>query len=260
MTNVNTTEFLRVVDHAEIFADFEHCLPTFNSLSISTVLWRIAGLADQFLYLNDDFCLLQPLRPEDFFDDGIMLVRGEWRLQSSRRPLRWAAEALRRMLHRDPSQARVRHLTVLERGAQVAGETQRYLRLWHTPYPMRRSTLAAFFGQHPDLLAANLSHRLRSNGQFNPESLAAHLEWRAGTARIDTRLRDVQIKPDKQWTLRLRAKLRRADADSRVSFAVIQSLELATAPVHAQLLAWLDRRVGRLEDIVGKPPEIQPLS
>jgi len=45
---------IRIVDHREIFCGHEQLLPTFNSYAIETVLWRIEGLADRFLYFNDD--------------------------------------------------------------------------------------------------------------------------------------------------------------------------------------------------------------
>ena len=57
---------ITVVAHREIFKD-PSCLPTFNSHAIESQLHRIPGLAEHFLYLNDDFFLARPLRPEHFF-------------------------------------------------------------------------------------------------------------------------------------------------------------------------------------------------
>lgn len=238
---------VRVVDHAEIFAGFEACLPTFNSLSISTALWRIDGIAERFLYINDDFMLLRPLQPVDFFDGGATVLRGDWRLQSSHHP--W--QRLRRLLRgQPPAQGRVRHLGLQENGARAAGEWRRFFHLHHTPYPMRRSTLEAFFSAHPDLLVANLGHRLRSAAQFNPESLAAHLEWQSGRVRFEPHWRNLQLKPASQWPPRLRAKLRQADRDPRFAFACLQSLELASPALQAELQAWLDRRIGTLAGVL----------
>jgi hypothetical protein len=76
---------VRVVDHREIFAGYEQFLPTFSSLSIETMLWRIPGLAERFIYLNDDFQLLRPLAREDFFRDGGVVLRGKWRGGATRR-------------------------------------------------------------------------------------------------------------------------------------------------------------------------------
>lgn len=236
-------ERVRIVDHREIFAGFEHCLPTFNSLSISSVLWRIEGLAERFLYINDDFMLLQPLQAEDFFDHSGMHLRGHWRRQSAHGP--WSR--LRQWLPLR-SGSRVRHLQLQENGAQVAGESRRYFRLEHTPYPMFRSQLMSFFAANPELLASNLQHRLRSPGQFNPETLAAHLALRDGRAIMGRHWRNLQIKPDAQWPPRLRAKLRRADRDPCYAFACVQSLERASPALQAELRAWLDRRIGTLAD------------
>jgi hypothetical protein len=55
-----------VVDHTQLFPDRD-CLPTFNSHAIETTLHRIPGLAEHFLYFNDDVLVGRPLTPELFF-------------------------------------------------------------------------------------------------------------------------------------------------------------------------------------------------
>jgi hypothetical protein len=69
---------IRIVDHREIFAGYEDALPTFNSLSIETMLWRIPGLADHFLYFNDDVFLTAPVTRSDFFSADGPVLRGKW--------------------------------------------------------------------------------------------------------------------------------------------------------------------------------------
>jgi hypothetical protein len=54
---------LRVVTHREFMAP--EALPTFNSQAIEAAMWRIDGLAEHFVYLNDDFLVLRPRRPND---------------------------------------------------------------------------------------------------------------------------------------------------------------------------------------------------
>ena len=46
-------------------------LPTFNSHTIELNLHRIEGLAEQFVYFNDDNFLTRPAKPENFFVDGL---------------------------------------------------------------------------------------------------------------------------------------------------------------------------------------------
>ncbi|MFG2059870.1 stealth family protein [Micromonospora sp. NPDC048871] len=57
---------LRVVGHREIFADPE-VLPTYNSHAIESQLHHIEGLAEHFLYFNDDVFLGSEVLPSDFF-------------------------------------------------------------------------------------------------------------------------------------------------------------------------------------------------
>ena len=40
---------ISIVDHREIFHGYENYLPTFNSICISNMLWRIKGLSNQFV-------------------------------------------------------------------------------------------------------------------------------------------------------------------------------------------------------------------
>ncbi|MBM7167323.1 stealth conserved region 3 domain-containing protein [Streptomyces sp. G44] len=57
---------LQVVDHKEIFTD-PSVLPVFNSHAIETQLHHIAGLAEHYLYLNDDFFFVGPVTAGNFF-------------------------------------------------------------------------------------------------------------------------------------------------------------------------------------------------
>lgn len=57
---------VRVVYHDEIWPD-EVGLPSFSSRAIETVLHRIPDLAAHYLYFNDDFNMLRPMHPAEFF-------------------------------------------------------------------------------------------------------------------------------------------------------------------------------------------------
>lgn len=66
-----------IIDHSEIFKGFEKHLPTFNSLSIETMLWRIPGLSQEFIYFNDDMFLASDNTKQDFvFPDGRLVIYG----------------------------------------------------------------------------------------------------------------------------------------------------------------------------------------
>lgn len=59
---------LHIVRHEDYIP--QEYLPTFNSHTIEWNMHRIEGLAEQFVYFNDDFFLINKVKPEDFFQHG----------------------------------------------------------------------------------------------------------------------------------------------------------------------------------------------
>lgn len=59
---------LHIVKHQDYIP--KRFLPTFNSHTIELNMHRIEGLAEHFVYFNDDIFLLRPLRKQDFFRNG----------------------------------------------------------------------------------------------------------------------------------------------------------------------------------------------
>ncbi|MFZ1391678.1 MAG: stealth family protein [Dokdonella sp.] len=235
-------ERFNIVDHRDVFRGFEQYLPTFNSRSIITMLWRIEGLAENFVYFNDDMFLLRDVKPEDFFRDGKIVQRGYWRKQAGHGWLAKAASWIKRK--RGVAETRVGNLESQQMSARLVGYDNRYYRHYHNPYPMRRSTLEAFFAEHPELLEKNASYRLRSSNQFKTEVVASHLELLHGHAIVDNRLHVIQLKPSEQLPMRVRRKLHKANADPNAAFVCVQSLEMAPESVQEEILLWLDRRIG----------------
>ena len=69
---------IEIVDHKVLFRGYEDYLPTFNSISIETMTWRIPDLNEHFIEFNDDFILAAPTTPEDFFtSDGKVICYGK---------------------------------------------------------------------------------------------------------------------------------------------------------------------------------------
>ena len=65
---------VQIVDHTQIMPP--ECLPCFNSAVIEHHLHLIPGLAERFIYANDDMLLYRPAMPETFFAaDGFPIVR-----------------------------------------------------------------------------------------------------------------------------------------------------------------------------------------
>jgi hypothetical protein len=241
------TEFdgrVKVVDHKDIFAGHEEVLPTFNSSSILSMLWRIPGLAERFIFFNDDFFLIQLLKPEDFFRDGKVVLRGKWRLLPERMPHnilfgRWLKSFKKKKAFSFWAGQQIT--------ARRLGFSQKYFRLPHVPHAWRISTQQDYFSQHPDVLKENIKHRLRAYDQLIGESLAAHLEFLGGSALIDNQLFNIQLKPAQQAAWRIRLKLWWANRNPNAVFACVQSIELASQQKQELIFEWLDKRIGSIE-------------
>ena len=161
---------LAIIDHHVIFAGHEEVLPTFNSLSIESMLWRIPGLAECFLYFNDDVFLTAPLQPEDVFHRGNPVLRGKW--------VDYAGLAEDPSAMRDP--ALFNHFTQIN-AARMAGYGP--ARMWssaHVVHPLRRSRMADLFAQNEAAFRANIAHPFRALAQFQPMALHNHTAIRDG--------------------------------------------------------------------------------
>lgn len=71
--NLNSPK-LHIVRHDEFIP--AECLPTFSSHAIEMNIHRIPGIAEHFVYFNDDMFLLKSMSEEDFFKDGLPCTYG----------------------------------------------------------------------------------------------------------------------------------------------------------------------------------------
>lgn len=157
---------IQVVSHQEIFAGLEELLPTFNSLSIEAMLWRIEGLADHYLYMNDDMMFTGTVKPEDFFPEDKVVLRGKW--------LDWRElEKLAPHGHHKLN------------GARLEGfDISNFFSSTHVPYPFVRPLMASLFEKHRADLIRSACFRFRDNSQIWPVSLHHHQLINEGRALI----------------------------------------------------------------------------
>jgi len=165
---------ISIVDHDEIFAGYEDVLPTFNSLSIETMLWRIKGLAEHFLYFNDDVFLTAPVTPSDFFAADGPVLRGKWTDHSD-----LAASGAAR-----DEASLLNHFNQISAAHMIGYTADQVFESAHVVHPMLRSVMAALFSTFHDAFIANASYRFRDAGQFLPQSLHNHACLADGNAAI----------------------------------------------------------------------------
>ena len=190
---------VKIACHADIFGEFSTVLPTFNSLSIESMIWRIEGLSDRFLYFNDDVFLAADLQPTDVFDGAAPVLRGRWVDYSA-------------LLHgpdRSSDPALFNHFMQIN-AARLAGfGAARLFNSAHVVHPMRRTVMAQLFDQHRQTFLDNIGFRFRDLSQFLPQGLHNHICIAAGDAVIQTQKDHLHLKsgqgvgrdPAETWAL-----------------------------------------------------------
>lgn len=229
---------VRIIDHREIFLGFEDCLPTFNSLSIETLLYRIPGLAERFIYLNDDFFLIKATTPATFFPGGNPRLRGQLTLLPELRPVKILQKSLMTLLGMKQDKQKKDSFKLAQAiAARLAGSGRHYFRLGHTPHPVRKSTLAEYYRGHPDVLSHNIQFKLRHADQHSPIALANHLELKSGSCSTQRDINCLYVKPDK--TLLLGRKLAASADQPDKLFSCVQSLDKVSETKQRAVLDWL---------------------
>lgn len=159
---------IRIVDHSDILpAD---AVPTFNSHSIEAALHHIDGLAEQFVYFNDDMLVARPTRPEVFFtSNGLARV-----FQSGARPPCVEHDDT---LAVDTGAIRGREL-LRERFGRVMTAKP-----YHSPYPLRRTACSDAEAEFADTVTTTQHSRFRSPADLSTAaSFFAHYALATGRA------------------------------------------------------------------------------
>ncbi len=167
---------IRFVFHRDIFNEFCDVLPTFNSLAIESMLWRIDGLSECFMYFNDDVFLTAPLLPTDVFQDEFPILRGHWVDYS----------ALLRSPEISQEPAKFNHFMQINAATLAGFEANRLFCAAHVVHPLRRTVMASLFDQYSHEFMNNIKYRFRDLSQFLPQGLHNHACIAAGTAVIHT--------------------------------------------------------------------------
>jgi len=228
--------------HRDIFDEFSAVLPTFNSLAIESMMWRIEGLSERFMYFNDDVFLSAPLLPTDVFEGLFPVLRGQWVDYSG-------------LLHQpemrdDP--AKFNHFMQIN-AARIAGiDANRLFSSAHIVHPLRRSVMALLFDKHRDAFIENIRHRFRDLSQFLPQGLHNHACIVAGNAVVNTADDHLHIEsgqgigrpPAETWAL-----LQSAD-NPEIKFLCVNDLpQLELVIPNAR--EWLRRVVGGFPSLAG---------
>ena len=232
-----------LVDHKTIFRGFEECLPTFNSVSIETLLHHIPDISDQFLYLNDDFFLIHPTVKSDYFMDRKSVWRGRWRnTRSVGYRIEKSADRLLRKIN-IPLAAFDGFIGRRAEKELLSEYGTTFFPLAHAPYPIDRRLMAQAL-RDSRMVLENIQHRFRSETQFFPMAYIAHLGFDKDlflAGPDDWRYISCSRHSDRF----IRNKLRECETDSLIKSLCVQSLDSASADIQDHINNFLQIQLER---------------
>ncbi len=235
-------EDVQIIDHREIFKGYEQYLPTFNSRSIEAMLWRIPGIADQFIFLSDDMFLIKALRPEDLFFKSRPVLRGIWLIRPVLRNI-W--NTVRIILHHDilnnkDFQPKPSFHLGQWNAARILGFKSRYFFSSHTPHTVNKKNAETYFRKNPKVLENQIKHRFRHYVQFNCAAFYYHLEILSGNYNFKSPS-FVFMHPFGRAQGYIDKKLHRCEIDGNALFLNVQSLELCPSEDQQKVISWLQK-------------------
>lgn len=230
---------VEIVDHKVIFRGYEQYLPTFNSLSIETMLYRIPGLSEHFVYFNDDFLLAAPVSPEDWVVGGKPVLYGYWHNTVTARICRMLSR-----LKKGHSTFKFRD-SMLNAADVLGGKADwRFFRIVHSPLVMKKSLCESFYKAKPELLIKNIRYRFRDKSQFNPQTLFQTIMAYSGECVIRSNRDSVlYMKPEPDRPDKFEKYRKDMEENKSAKFCCINSLDQGTAEQQQFILSWVEDRL-----------------
>lgn len=152
---------VRVVDHSEIFG-MSGSLPTYNSHAIESRMHHIEGLAEHFLYFNDDIFLGRPVQPSLFY-----LSNGQAKHFASSNAIPMSP------ITEGDEFSRMAAKNNRELIRQMFGRTL-VNSFVHAPHPLRRSIMFDLESHFPEAMARTSHSQLRSPTDLSTASSLHH--------------------------------------------------------------------------------------
>lgn len=228
----NTTP-IEIVDHKVIFRGYEQYLPVFNSRAVETCIHRIPDLSENYVYLNDDFFLIKPIKETDWFVNDKIVAYGNWR-SLLLDTLLWLIKPMKN------GHKPVGFKDGMINAARKYGKKWKYFHLDHMPHPLKKSVITDYFLKNEHLFLSNISYKFRSNKQFNTHELYYLNMFDQGRTIIKPSSDYLlYIKPVKRGDNYLKRKINSFETNSELKFCCIGSLDLATDEDRKALLDWL---------------------
>lgn len=220
---------INLVDHSALFCGYEKHLPTFNSCTIETLLHKIPGVSDEFIYLNDDFFIINATTKDDYFVDGKPIIQGQ--IRRTKKP-----NILFRKIEKIFSNAK-KPGSLGPRAELKVFYPEKIIALFHTPYPISKNLYSEYLD---NIIEQNIKYRFRDNEQMRPFAYYANMAARDGKAilkepdllYIDPKLTHKSISSQ---------ELQHAQSQAKTKHLCIQSLEEFDSKSREAVESFLDQ-------------------
>lgn len=228
---------MEIVSHTTLFDGYEQYLPVFNSLAIEAMLWRIPGLSEHFIYMNDDVMLIAPTTEETFFDKGRAVTYGYWHLTLTAR--------LSRLIRKKRNGHKIfTFKDSMLNAVKRSGAGFRFHRIRHIAHALRKSVFEEYFKENPDDLLLNIRHRFRNAEQYNPQALFYNVAIRQDKA-ISKPIADRELYlKGRNSPYYISDKLKLFDEKKGGIFCCVNSLDLVSREDRIKVIDWLRNRIG----------------
>jgi len=223
-----------LVDHSVIFKGYEIYMPTFNSLSIETCLFRIPDLSENFVYFNDDFFLMRPIQPSDWFRSDKVMAYGNWRsitfdlflqsikpMKNGHKPFGFKDSMLN--------------------ATNYFPKKTFYFCIKHTPLPLKKSIFEKYYEHYSENLIANIAHKFRNETQYNPQALFYLLAFKSKVSILISKNKLLLIKPVNRKSNYVDRKIKTFEKNKNILFGCIESIDLAKKEDQTKLYNWLSK-------------------
>ncbi len=234
---------IKIIDQNDLLLEANVTSPVFNSLSIEWLIWRIKGLSNQFLYLNDDFFIIRPVTPDDFFHNNRMVLRGEWKVQADQKWFYRIKQHLLALMGSATSKPKSNpHRGWQEKSAQLAGWNKRFYLLPHAPFPLIKDTFETCVADKPELFKNNIRYPFRHPDQVSSIPLMVHLDLKQKRAVFDTHKLPIMVNGASHSLEKIKTRLDQA-IHKQVAFVCMQSIDQAPPATQQYMINWLEQHV-----------------
>ncbi|WP_158509957.1 stealth family protein [Halomonas chromatireducens] len=222
---------IKIIDHRHIFRGYEEFLPTFNSLSIETMLWRIEGLSDNFVYFNDDVFLVGPTGPTRFFQNNKPVLRGQW------------------VDFTDIDEERLHRINKINSATMLGFNQSHFFASAHVAFPLKKRVLEELFLNYEKAFVKNISYRFRDKRQFLAQGVHDLFLIKSNNCYFSKKKDHVHIKKDNVLTLGRAKTKKRIDKifSNKVRIACINDFH-AMESEFVGFAKWIERAVGERKD------------